>query len=114
MLNWLVLAGTIVGQLLALYLPGSPEPSAPLFPGDDKVVHLVLFLLPALALGRITRAWWPLGLLGLHAVISEWVQLNYIPHRSGDVLDVLADVLGIALGDAYWRWRDRRGYALDG
>ena len=32
------------------------------------------------------------------AVLSEVVQALLLPHRSGDVLDVVADLTGVALG----------------
>lgn len=110
MTRWLVLAAALVIQFLVLYLPGRAEPGIALFPGADKVAHLVIFLLPTLAVGKITRQWWPLGLLGLHAVVSEWLQLHYIPNRSGDVFDVLADVVGISIGQ-WWCSRKALGAA---
>ncbi len=90
-------------QLIAIYSPGSPEGNGVF--GADKLVHVVLFAVPsALAVlggGRLAR-WVPLLLLG-HAVVSELVQAWWIPSRSGDVYDVLADVVGVALGCAIGR-----------
>ena len=42
--------------------------------------------------------WWPVILLAVHAPISELVQWRFIPYRSGDPLDLAADLLGIAVG----------------
>ena len=69
------------------------------FPGADKVVHVVLFALLAL-----TTRWWAgatrtaLVLLVAYAVGSEVVQGVLLDARSGDALDVVADLVGVALG----------------
>ena len=34
----------------------------------------------------------------MHAVLSEVVQAVFLPHRSGDPLDAVADLTGVALG----------------
>ena len=93
---WLVVA--LVLHAVALYLPGSPEPSTWSVPGLDKVVHVALFGFPAYLIVRTTHAAWPLGLLAVHAPLSEVVQYAAVPYRSGDVLDLLADLVGVALG----------------
>lgn len=93
----------MVGQVAALYLPGSPEPSSVDIPGLDKVVHVALFAVPAFLLRRLTSAWWPLALLALHAPVSELVQWRFIAYRSGDWWDLVADLVGVALGWAVGR-----------
>ena len=71
----------------------------PPFPGADKVVHLLLFaLLSATARLRFGQAWWLLVLVSAYAVGSEVVQAVALDERSGDVVDVVADLLGAGLG----------------
>lgn len=111
--KWL-LAAALVAHAYALYRPGGPDPGfASLFPENtDKLVHVVLFATPALLIRALTARWWPLWLLALHAPISEVIQWRFIPYRSGDPWDRLADLIGIALGigAAEW-WRRRRSFA---
>ncbi|NHA69210.1 hypothetical protein EPD83_014285 [Phycicoccus sp. CMS6Z-2] len=58
-----------------------------------------VFLVPTvLALAARLPARWVLPVLAAHAVLSEVVQATLIPTRDGDVLDALADLLGVALG----------------
>lgn len=97
-LGWWALAGAVVVHLLALYLPGSPDPGPDLVPHLDKVVHVGLFAVPTFLARRVTTAWWPVVLIALHAPVSELVQYHFIPYRSGDPLDLVADVVGIGLG----------------
>ena len=70
-----------------------------MFPGADKVVHLLLFA----ALAATTR--WRFGSAGVglaavaaYAVLSEVVQARVLPERSGDAYDVVADLVGAAAG----------------
>jgi hypothetical protein len=85
-------------SVIVLFTPASGVPTAP--PGTDKVVHFLLFAL-LMASARYARL--PSGplvgvLLG-YAAVSEVLQWLITPlHRSGDVLDALVDVAGIALG----------------
>lgn len=106
--GWIALAVVLVGHLCALYAPGSPEPAPVDIPGLDKVVHVALFALPAFLIGRLTRASWPLWLLLAHAPISELIQHAFIPLRTGDPLDLLADLAGVALGTWLATRRDGR------
>ena len=87
----------VVVSLVVLFAPSGGGASP--FPGSDKVVHLLLFA----ALAATTR--WRFGpvVVGLlvvaaYAVLSEVVQGLALPRRSGDVLDVLADLAGVAAG----------------
>jgi VanZ family protein len=94
-------------SVVVLFTPESGVPTAP--PGTDKVVHTLLFALLATTglYARIPRI---LPLLVVYAGLSEVLQHLITPlHRSGDVLDALVDVLGIALGWAIAaRIRSRR------
>lgn len=85
-------------HLVALYEPGSPDDVLGFdIPGADKVVHVLLFAVPVWLLGRLTgRIWLVAGVFAAHAVLSELVQHWFLPHRSGDPWDVLADLIGIS------------------
>lgn len=93
-----VLAATVALQLVVLYLPRGVEGPAAL-PHLDKVVHVGIFGLVVVA-----GAWagvpgrWLVPVLAAHAALSEVVQDVLLPGRSGDVVDVLADLGGIGLG----------------
>jgi hypothetical protein len=65
----------------------------------DKVVHLLLFGVPTvLVLRAWPRRWALVGLLALHAPVSELVQHFLLPNRSGDPWDAVADLGGVVLG----------------
>jgi hypothetical protein len=106
---WLAALGAAVAvQLITLY---SPEVlGAPQITGLDKVVHLAVFAAPALAaLLAGLSAPWALGILAVHAPVSELVQHFALSRRSGDVFDMVADLAGVALGAlAYLVWIRRR------
>ena len=70
-----------------------------LFPGSDKVVHLVLFAaLAATCRWRFGDRPAALAALASYALVSEVVQGVLMATRSGDPLDVVADLLGVAIG----------------
>jgi hypothetical protein len=98
----------LVVQLIALYVPRAP--AGPQVNGFDKVIHLSIFAAPALAALIVgIRARWALGILAVHAPISELIQHFALPHRSGDVFDALADICGVLLGGlAYLVWNRRQ------
>jgi ABC-type Fe3+-siderophore transport system permease subunit len=89
----------VVLSLYVLFAPTSGGPQ--LFPGSDKLVHLVLFaLLAATARARFGPAAPVLVGVAVYAVASELVQGALLDSRSGDPYDVLADLLGALAG---WR-----------
>lgn len=95
-------------QLIVVYYPkgvGGVE-----IPGLDKVVHLLIFAAPALAALMVgIRARWALGILAVHAPVSELIQHFGLANREGDVLDVMADLGGVVLGWlAYVVWSRRQ------
>lgn len=97
----------VLVQLVVLYAPHVP--GAEPFPNADKVVHLLLFLVPTLlglAAGLAPRTL--VALLAAHAVVSEVVQGTLLPDRSGDPLDVLADLTGVAVATLLWALGRRR------
>jgi hypothetical protein len=95
---WPVALGlALVMQLISLY---SPEvPAGPQIAGIDKVIHILIFAAPALAaLMAGLSAPWVIGILAVHAPVSEVIQHFALSHRSGDPFDMLADFAGIAIG----------------
>ncbi|WP_237565587.1 VanZ family protein [Ornithinimicrobium cavernae] len=94
-LGWLLLLTLLLAQVWALYLL-VPSPGDPLFPGQDKVGHALLFGVPlalSLALGSRPVS---LGIL-LHALASEPLQGLLTSTRTPDAWDTVADLAGIAL-----------------
>jgi hypothetical protein len=82
------------------------------FPAADKLVHLLLFaLLAATTRWRFGRVPPALLLVAAYAVVSEVVQGVALAERSGDPVDVVADLVGtgagwLAAGRAMGRARD--------
>ncbi len=98
---WTLLVGAVLVQCVVLYAPSGPGTSP--FPDADKVVHVLVFLVPvAVALGVGVARWAVVTLFAGHAVVSELVQASLLPGRSGDWRDVVADLVGIGLGVAVW------------
>ena len=108
-LLWLLGFGAVLAvQLIVVYAPQGP--GGPQIAGLDKLVHLVIFALPVLAaLMAGLRAPWVLGILAVHAPVSELVQHFALPRRTGDLLDMVADLAGVALGYlAFLVWNRRQ------
>lgn len=65
----------------------------------DKLVHVGIFALPTVAL---VAAGAPRGtviaLMAGHALLSELIQAQLLVDRSGDVADLAADLVGVAIG----------------
>ncbi len=90
-------------SLVVLFAPSAD--GTPTFPSADKVVHLLLFaLLAGTTRWRFGPALTGVGLVAAYAVVSELIQGLALPGRSGDPLDVVADLLGVALGWLLARW----------
>jgi len=110
----------LVAALVAVgaFLPGSAV-SFHLFRGADKLVHLVEFaLLGAVTYRAVwyTLAAWPVWrqialtciTIASFAVLTEVGQL-YVPHRSAELADLLADLVGLAAGMTLWyAWAQAR------
>ncbi len=91
------LALAVLVQLAVLYAPAGAT-AAP-FPHADKVVHVLVFLVPvALAVFVTHRPGVVAAVFVVHAVASEVVQATLLPLRAGDPRDALADVVGVGLG----------------
>ena len=99
MLPRVVFVVAVAIQLLALYLPRAQVPAGMDVPGSDKALHAGIFALVMLTgvLAGLPARWLALVLV-VHAGISELVQHLLLPGRTGDVLDAVADLGGVALG----------------
>ena len=107
---FVAIAWTVLIQVL-LCLPGSTIPTGGLFniPNLDKIVHCVLF-------GGFTGFWCYYFFLGgkpsaslkiiffvvyllavADGIIMEFVQRDYIPNRSFDLADIVADILACSI-----------------
>jgi hypothetical protein len=92
-----VFVGALLVQMLVLYLPRAPSPGG----GTrlDLVVHLAVFALVTWAGRRWGLSTVAMVLFGvIQALSSELIQHWLLPDRSGDPLDVLADLCGILVG----------------
>ena len=104
---------SIAWALLILVLcsiPGSSVPDIALF-GSDKLGHFGMFFVGSLLWLRA----WPerpkrVVAAGLAFSVGTELYQGMTPFlgRSADPFDVLADVLGLALGFALWWWWHRR------
>jgi VanZ family protein len=100
---------TLLLQLVVLYAPRAPSVDTGWLP-LDKVGHAVVFALPTMALiaAGLHRGW-AIGLMAAHAPLSELVQQELLGARSGEVGDVVADLVGVGIG----AWLVRPGGRLD-
>ncbi len=87
------------------HLPGVDVP--PLFFGKDKLFHAIVFgILGFFALGamkttvegyRVFQLWLAVGLVIGYGVLDEFHQ-HFVPGRTPDIYDVMADAVGGMLG----------------
>jgi len=78
-----------------------------LFPGQDKLMHALVFgifgflvmgSLPAAAPGYTSRqAWAAIAVVAVYGILDE-VHQRFVPGRSADVFDVIADITGGLIG----------------
>jgi VanZ family protein len=88
----------VLAQLVVLYAPGTATESFVL-PHVDKVVHAAVFAAVVVAGRRMGLPLWPLAAVSVvQAVLSEAIQDTLVPARSGDPVDIVADLAGITLG----------------
>ncbi len=92
----LALVLALAVQTWLLYSPAPPQPPAD-FSGSDLVAHLVLFGVPTALAWWLWPKWWIIAVAVLYAPASELLQL-FVPHRSSESADMVADLLGVALG----------------
>jgi VanZ family protein len=115
----LAAGGAVIAVLLQLWglyrVTGPPQPSW--IPYADKLVHAIGFAIPvilillAVALRRPLGSRWPafrtsalvIAIFAAHAVVSELIQHVWYQHRTGELLDVIADWIGIAAAVVLFR-----------
>ena len=97
--------------ILLLCLPGSMVPGTGLFAlkNLDKLVHVMLFAMNVLFWGwhyeTSDREWRQLKVIFIAAtgimitlgIVMEYVQMYFIPNRSFDGYDIVADIIGSVL-----------------
>ena len=86
--------------LLSLYVLFAPDAGGgPRFPHSDKLVHAALFgLLAATSRWRLGAAPPVWVAVASYAAVSELVQHVWLAGRTGDVFDLLADLVGVVVG----------------
>lgn len=103
----IVFLSTLALSVVILFAPGDEVPSTP--ESVDKVVHVLLF---AALMGSGLRASLPVPLLlptlVPYAAVSELIQGSPLLGRSASLADLLADVIGVAVGWAAARLVARR------
>jgi len=108
LLRRLFLALTLGWAALIYYLSDQPGLNiTPLFPQQDKVLHLIAYgVLGFLSMGsckangcrhQAFHYWLVVTLVGVYGVLDE-VHQYFVPGRQSDILDVLADISGGLLG----------------
>ena len=89
----------VVAHLIVLYWPVVTVEGP--VGWTDKVVHLIVFAVPTYAVGRALGSVRTAVLVfAVHAPVSELVQHFLLPGRSGELWDVVLDLVGVALGAA--------------
>lgn len=98
-MRWWPVTFALLVSVVVLFAPASGLPTA--LSGADKLVHLALFTLLAVAARFAgTAAWAVLALLAAYAALSEVLQALLPIGRDGNVPDGLGDVAGVLLGVA--------------
>ena len=78
-------------------------------------MHIAVFALPTVALiaAGVPRGW-VIGLMAVHAPLSEVIQGALLADRSAEGADVLADLAGVALGALVTRkWHEPEEVVVD-
>ncbi len=106
--RYLSLALTISWAGVLFYLSSQPSIDTPsLFPGQDKLFHLIAYgVLGFLGMGAMLihesgyrhRQLWLVVLLVVLYGISDEIHQYFVPGRTMDIYDVLADSIGGLLG----------------
>jgi VanZ family protein len=119
--RWAPVALMALAIFMGSSLPGTSLPPLGLFPGQDKAVHLTEYALLGFLVARALRGRRdgsrrrPLvivaatALLALLYGLSDEFHQSFVPARSVDALDALADLVGGATGALlYLLWCARR------
>lgn len=98
------LLAAVAGGIFFLSHQPSLKVVPPIFPNQDKVLHMVeyFFLYVAMFMNRdIFGSSHPFALMfaaGTMYAISDEIHQNFVPGRDCSAADLLADVLGLAAG----------------
>jgi len=95
-----------LGIFIGCSLPGKDLPPVDLFDHFDKVVHFTFFFVFAILWLGIrfpslegTKGWVLVVILSFsYGFFLEWYQINFVPGRSWDVWDGIADGVGGSFG----------------
>ena len=99
----LLLLAAFLAMSYGLYAPNLPAGNSDL--PLDKLGHFAMFaVVAALAVLVEIRIRWIVVILIVQAVLSEIIQHLVLPGRAGDPWDLLADLLGIAIGVLAGLW----------
>ncbi len=110
---WVLLIGLCV--LIFWQSSGPVPPRTPSLPGLDKLVHAgvyaLLAFLAARAFATLPRSHAPRTLASAAAVfavlygLSDEIHQAFVPERTADIWDLVADALGAVAGGAFYlRW----------
>lgn len=103
-------ASAVALQAAVLFAPRAPSVDTGGLP-IDKVVHFGVFAAATAAViwaGGGTRP--TVAIMAAYAPVSEIIQAWAYPQRSGEIADVIADLLGVAAG----AWIGVRARSADG
>jgi len=118
--NWLKSKVLAIGWLLLMcilfVIPGSALPEQNWFADIqlDKWVHIGLFSVlvflwaSAFDLGLPSNSWIVITIAILYGIAVEFVQKTWIPNRSFDLYDVVADAIGSVVGLIVWLRSNRK------
>jgi hypothetical protein len=96
LLNRVLFGGAIFVQVVVLYVPREVDGGVPYV---DKAVHAAIFAAAVWTGRRINLPAAVLAVVfGAHAVVSELLQAALLPERSGTASDVIANLVGVAVG----------------
>jgi VanZ family protein len=118
--NWLKSKVLAIAWLLLMcilfVIPGSALPEQNWFADIqlDKWVHIGLFSVlvflwaSAFDLGLPSNCWIVIAIAILYGIAVEFVQKTWIPNRSFDQYDVVADAIGSVVGLIVWLRSNRK------
>ncbi len=113
---WLLLIGLCL--LIFWQSSGPLPPRTPYLPGLDKLAHFAVYALLAFLAARAFATmpfpdqarvvpWAAASFAALYG-ISDEIHQSFVPGRSADVWDLVADIFGAIAGALIYRWRAAR------
>ena len=112
--------GPVLIYCIVIYVQSSypVQVSLPNFPYEDKVLHLVGYgILGGLSCRALLATFpqWGMGRLLMVALlftalygISDEIHQSFVPSRTADIFDAVADFTGGLLGAAFFYWISRK------